>query len=295
VDAIVTADVRGRILTINPATTRMFGFSSEELIGQPVTVLMTIADRAEHESAVRRYLATGQAKIMGSVVEALARRKDGSIFPIDLSISEARAGDDTVFIGVVRDITERKRVESELQKAKAVAEDAATRDPLTGLWNHNRIIEILDEEIARVGRQRSTLSVAMMDLDRFKQINDTHGHVVGDEVLREVAKRLADAIRAYDSVGRFGGEEFMIVLPGADAQEAAEACERIRRRIGREPVVTSAGMLELTTSLGVVTRDGATARDATDLLVAADTALYRSKEAGRDRVTVSVAAGGVPD
>jgi diguanylate cyclase (GGDEF)-like protein/PAS domain S-box-containing protein len=273
----------------------MFGFSSEELIGQPVTVLMTIADRAEHESAVRRYLATGQAKIMGSVVEALARRKDGSIFPIDLSISEARAGDDTVFIGVVRDITERKRVESELQKAKAVAEDAATRDPLTGLWNHNRIIEILDEEIARVGRQRSTLSVAMMDLDRFKQINDTHGHVVGDEVLREVAKRLADAIRAYDSVGRFGGEEFMIVLPGADAQEAAEACERIRRRIGREPVVTSAGMLELTTSLGVVTRDGATARDATDLLVAADTALYRSKEAGRDRVTVSVVAGGVPD
>ena len=189
--------------------------------------------------------------------------------------------------GSIRDITERKQVEAELQAAKAVAEEAATHDPLTGLWNHNRIIEILMEELSRSDRQGGPVSLAMVDLDHFKEINDTYGHVVGDEVLREVALRLQRAIRVYDAVGRFGGEEFMVVLPGTEGATAEAAAERIRTEISRERVLTSAGTLQITASLGLVTSVGDLLHDATALLVAADTAMYSAKVAGRDRVTIA--------
>jgi diguanylate cyclase (GGDEF)-like protein/PAS domain S-box-containing protein len=287
VDAIITIDESGAIRSINPATERIFGFEEGELIGRDVNVLMADEDRAHHAGHLRRYAETGEARILGAGRETIARRKDGTIFPIDISVSEAKVGDDRLFVGLIRDITDRKRVEAELQAAKAAAEEAATHDPLTGLWNHNRIIEILIEEMSRGDRQGHPVSLAMLDLDHFKHVNDTHGHVVGDEVLREIARRLERAIRVYDSVGRFGGEEFMIVLPGTDRDEAEQAAERIRVEISRDPVLTSAGTLQVTGSLGVVTHVGEVVNDATALLVAADGALYDAKESGRDRVTIA--------
>ncbi len=291
-DAIITIDEHGTIRSINPATERIFGYGEQELIGASVNLLMTDGDGTRHDAHIQRYLATGVAHILGAGRETVARRKDGAVFPIDISVSEAKVGDDRLFVGLIRDITERKRVEAELQAAKATAEEAATHDPLTGLWNHNRIIEILMEELARSDRQGTPVSLAMVDLDHFKQVNDTYGHVVGDEVLREVADRLRLAVRAYDSVGRFGGEEFMVVLPGAEGHDAEHAAERIREEIGREAILTSAGALRITASLGLVTRVGDVVNDATALLVAADTALYDAKGSGRDRVTIASAFAG---
>ena len=291
-DAIITIDERGTIRSINPATERIFGYDEEELIGASVHLLMTDADGTHHGAQIDRYLATGVARILGAGRETVARRKDGAVFPIDISVSEAKVGDDRLFVGLIRDITERKRAEAELQAAKATAEEAATHDPLTGLWNHNRIIEILMEELARSDRQGTPVSLAMVDLDHFKQVNDTYGHVVGDEVLREVADRLQLAVRSYDSVGRFGGEEFMVVLPGAEGQDAEQAAERIREEISRETLLTTAGALRITASVGLVTRVGEVVNDATALLVAADAALYDAKGSGRDRVTIASALTG---
>ncbi len=291
-DAIVTIDERGTIRSINPATERIFGYDEEELIGTSVNLLMTDVDGVHHDAHIQRYLATGLAHILGAGRETVARRKDGAVFPIDISVSEAKVGDDRLFVGLIRDITERKRVEAELQAAKATAEEAATHDPLTSLWNHNRIIEILMEELARSDRQGTPVSLAMVDLDHFKQVNDTYGHVVGDEVLREVADRLQHAVRSYDSVGRFGGEEFMVVLPGTEGHDAEQAAERIREEISREAILTSAGALRITASVGLVTRVGEVVNDATALLVAADTALYDAKGSGRDRVTIASALTG---
>jgi two-component system cell cycle response regulator len=127
----------------------------------------------------------------------------------------------------------------------------------------------------------------MLDLDHFKHVNYTYGHVVGDEVLRDIARRLERAIRVYDSVGRFGGEEFMIVLPGTDPAHAEQAAERIRAEISTDPIPTTGGALRVTGSLGVVTHRGGAMGDATGLLVAADDALYEAKGSGRDRVTVA--------
>ena len=287
VDAIITADESGTIESVNPATEKIFGFTEAELIGQSVSRLMPDGDAGEHDAHVHRFVESGRARILGMGRETLARRKNGSTFPIDISVSKAEVEDGLVFVGLIRDITERKRAETELQAAKEAAEEAARRDPLTGLWNHNRILEHLMEELSRSDRLGTPVSVAMVDLDHFKHINDTHGHMVGDEVLREVSRRLADVVRLYDRVGRFGGEEFVVVLPGTSQAEAEAAAERIREELSREPVPTSVGPIPVTASLGVVTREGELANDATTLLVAADTALYSSKESGRDRVTIA--------
>jgi diguanylate cyclase (GGDEF)-like protein/PAS domain S-box-containing protein len=287
VDAIITFDETGVIRSINPATERIFGTGEAALIGRHVSVLLPDEDPSHPGVHAGRQAQGEPDRIVAAGRETTARRGNGTIFPIEISVSEARVGDDRLFVGVIRDITERKRIEAELHAAKAAAEEAATHDPLTGLWNHNRIIEILIEETSRSDRQGAPLSVAMLDLDHFKHVNDTHGHVVGDEVLREIARRLERAIRVYDSVGRFGGEEFMIVLPGTDRADAQQAAERIRAEISREPVLTSAGGVRVTGSLGVVTHRGEAVSDATGLLVAADDALYDAKGSGRDRVTVA--------
>lgn len=287
VDAIITFDTAGLIKRVNPATERIFGWEADALIGSDVGVLMASDDGEEPAAALQTYFEDRQPDALGVGSEAMARRKDGTLFPIDLSVSEAKVHDERFFVGIIRDITERKAVEAELQAAKAIAEEAAIHDPLTGLWNHNKILEVLLEEMARSDRLGSAVSLVMVDLDHFKAVNDGHGHVVGDEVLREIATRLQNAVRVYDSVGRFGGEEFMIVLPGTGPAEAELAAERIRVEIGKTSIPTSKGSLEVTASLGVVTRQGELANDATALLVAADTALYESKDAGRNRVTVA--------
>ena len=287
VDAIITINNTGVIQRVNPSTERIFGWEPDTLVGKNVQVLMAEDDRKRHNEYLQRYLETGKAVVIGAGREAVGRRKDGTIFPIDLSVTEAKVEGGQFFVGIIRDITQRKAVEAELHAAKAAAEEAATHDPLTGLWNHNRIMEILIEEMARSDREGSTVSLIMVDLDHFKLVNDGHGHMVGDEVLREISERLGKAVRVYDSVGRFGGEEFMVVLPGTLPEEAETAAQRIRGEIGKTPIYTTAGSLEVTASLGVVTRHGELVNDATALLVAADTALYESKDAGRDRVTVA--------
>jgi diguanylate cyclase (GGDEF)-like protein/PAS domain S-box-containing protein len=285
VEAIITMDPGGTILSVNPATERIFGYTEAELVGTHIGVVVTAEERSHDEDRGTRP-ASGSAHA-DTPREAVARHKDGTVFPIDLSVSEARVGEDRLFVGLIRDITERKRVEAELKAAKAIAEEAATHDPLTTLWNHNRIIEVLIEELARSGRLGGPVGLAMVDLDHFKRVNDTYGHVVGDEVLREVAERLGRAVRAYDAVGRFGGEEFMVVFPGTGAADLVTAAERLRAAIGREPVLTSEGPLRVTASVGAVTEPIGTEGDATALLVAADSALYRAKEGGRDRVEIA--------
>ena len=133
VDAIITADATGRIESVNPATERIFGYSDEQLLGQSVSVLMTQGDAQEHAAHVGRFVESGRARILGMGRETLAKRKDGTTFPIDISVSKAEVEDGVVFVGLIRDITERKRAEVELQAAKEAAEEAARRDPLTGL------------------------------------------------------------------------------------------------------------------------------------------------------------------
>jgi two-component system cell cycle response regulator len=166
----------------------------------------------------------------------------------------------------------------------------ATHDGLTGIWNRIAILDLLHREVELAGRSGSTLGLIMLDLDHFKNVNDTYGHLAGDDVLIEAARRMQHAVRSYDLIGRYGGEEFLVVSPDCDISQIEMCAERIRSAIAGEPILAAGAKVAITVSAGVtilVPRLG-TERDA---LAAADAALYRAKSAGRNQV-VSLHAEG---
>lgn len=181
-------------------------------------------------------------------------------------------------------------LESDLIAAREALHEQATRDPLTWLWNRYAILDILDRELERGRRQGTPVSVVMADLDHFKRINDSHGHQVGDSVLRETARRMQDAVRTYDAVGRYGGEEFLMVFPGLEHEGAVQLADRLRRVVASSPVMTDAGPVCATVSLGVSALEAGQRRRAESLIGEADQALYAAKNGGRNRVETALMA-----
>jgi len=160
----------------------------------------------------------------------------------------------------------------------------ATHDSLTGIWNRAAILDQLETELSRSKRSGVPLAVIMADLDRFKHINDTRGHLVGDIVLRGAAIRMKNALRAYDSIGRYGGEEFLIVAPGCDSGEAGNLAERLRVAICNENIEVRGTSLALTVSIGVSVTEPTSTPET--LLCTADEALYEAKNKGRNMVAI---------
>jgi two-component system, cell cycle response regulator len=159
----------------------------------------------------------------------------------------------------------------------------ATHDRLTGIWNRAAILDYLQRELTRAGRQKFAVTVFLADLDRFKDVNDTYGHAAGDRILQEAARRMKTSLRPYDRIGRYGGEEFLIIASSCDRSEATVLAERIRRSISEVTIGWSSREIPMTVSLGFATCEkGST--DAASLIAAADEALYRAKNAGRNRV-----------
>ena len=193
---------------------------------------------------------------------------------VDASVLRARLRTGTRVVRLVR----------ELHAAKETLRVQATRDALTGLWNRGAVLDLLDSETARAERAGTDVGVLVFDLDHFKSINDTHGHLVGDDVLRGVAKRLTGAVRAGDYVGRIGGEELLVIVSVATKHLALVAAERLRNALNAAPIETRIGPLKVTSSIGVTTFRHIGDRTRDELLADADAALYRAKHAGRDRV-----------
>jgi len=165
----------------------------------------------------------------------------------------------------------------------------ATHDSLTECVNRRAVLETLDKEVTRSVRQDVPIGVIMVDIDRFKATNDTYGHLAGDAVLRETSKRMRDSVRSYDTVGRYGGEEFLIVVPGCGMKEIVDLAERLRVCVAKEPIRVEQGDIFATISLGVAIRENEL-KDSEALLRAADEALYSAKHAGRNRVHSHVQA-----
>ncbi|MCC7075622.1 MAG: diguanylate cyclase [Acidimicrobiia bacterium] len=163
----------------------------------------------------------------------------------------------------------------------------AMHDPLTGILNHGAIREVLESELNRGRRWNDPVAVVLADLDHFKCVNDRFGHLAGDETLRETSKRMRAALRDYDTVGRYGGEEFLVVLAGCWPQIARRIAERIRTVVAARPVSTSSGPIDVTASFGIGVCNWEHPIDSDSLINAADLALYRAKEAGRNRVVVA--------
>ncbi|MBV9123908.1 MAG: diguanylate cyclase [Planctomycetes bacterium] len=175
-------------------------------------------------------------------------------------------------------------LQDELIAALEALREQAARDSLTGLWNHGAILEILQHEWERSQRLGHPLGVIMADLDYFKSINDQFGHLGGDQVLKQVARRLESTLRHYDWIGRYGGEEFLVVLPGCDTPTTLLLAERLRKSISGKALLLPEGPVPLSISVGVCACSDPHRADVQSLLRAADTALYRAKDSGRNRV-----------
>jgi diguanylate cyclase (GGDEF)-like protein len=172
--------------------------------------------------------------------------------------------------------------QTRLIRAQEALRREASHDSLTGLWNHKVILEILERELLRAERDQHPVGVIMVDVDHFKAINDSRGHATGDAVLRIIANSIAAMVRPYDSVGRYGGEEFLIVVPGCGLVETAELAERVRAHVAGSKVTAGGANMRVSLSLGVAI--GASAADLQKVLYASDSAMYQAKRAGRNRV-----------
>lgn len=175
-------------------------------------------------------------------------------------------------------------LQEELIAAREALREQATHDTLTGAWNRRAICEMLEMELARSQRTGNAVAVLMADIDHFKHINDTYGHLAGDVVLQEIVKRMQDSLRKYSGVGRYGGEEFLVLLQGCDLSLSAQIAESLRLKVGSKLVETPEGPVTVTMSFGVASVVPGNGVSAKSLISAADAALYRAKQKGRNRV-----------
>ncbi|MBM4124318.1 MAG: diguanylate cyclase [Nitrospira sp.] len=179
-------------------------------------------------------------------------------------------------------------VHRELIAARNKLLSTASVDPLTGLWNRRMVVEFLDREVERARRENASLGVVLADLDDFKAVNDSHGHAVGDAILCEVGKRLCRSLRPYDGIGRLGGDDFLIALPGCDFQETVNLAERLRAAIASHPVKMGAKMVAVSVSAGVAAADSsANLRDADSFIRAAETALDKATDQQHNRLAMA--------
>jgi two-component system cell cycle response regulator len=179
-------------------------------------------------------------------------------------------------------------LEDRLVAAQQVLQFKASHDALTELLNRGAILETLQRELQRGRREKNSLGVLLLDLDHFKSINDRKGHDVGDEVLREASRRMLASVRSYDAVGRYGGEEFLILVPGCNSANARDRAEQIRVAIAGSPIETLGGLIRISASIGVASTVDGASWEADALVRAADVALYRAKRNGRNRVELAL-------
>jgi len=178
-------------------------------------------------------------------------------------------------------------LEDHLVEAREEMRFQATHDGLTALWNRGLIMDLLGRELARSRREQVSTAVLMCDLDHFKAVNDTYGHLVGDDILKETAKRLLSSVRSYDFVGRYGGEEFLVVLNNCNPAFALARAEEVRKAISQKPMPSSVGPVPVTMSIGLLVSQDWGCRPAEELLQEADAELYAAKAAGRNCVKVA--------
>ncbi len=258
-DGIIVIAENGRIESVNVGATKLFGYRGEELVGQNVAVLMPSPHAERHDAYLARYRATGEKRIIGHGREVVGKKKDGTQFPFYLAVGEIDVGGRRSFTGVLHDLTERRSIEKD-----------SLEDPLTGLANRRAFDRLLSAALSR-----GTTSLLFIDVDRLKAINDSFGHVCGDEALAMTADRIRTGLRSTEAgiSARIGGDEFAVILPNTERATAQRIGERLFEAI--HPALT-----EIDARSGVSIGVASASRGAlpSELLRRADQALYRAKK-----------------
>jgi diguanylate cyclase (GGDEF)-like protein/PAS domain S-box-containing protein len=267
--AILITDAASRIERVNPAFTDITGYEAEEVLGHTPAVLQS----GEHDTSFYKGMWRALARDDHWEGEIWNRRKSGEVYPEWESISAVRDdfGEIVHYVAVFHDISVQKRLEEELERE-------ATTDRLTGAANRLRFEQSLEDALRRRRRYQQPTALIMFDLDHFKVVNDTHGHDAGDRVLQFVVERVGALIRETDLLARWGGEEFIVILPETDATGAFRLAERMRRQIAGRPI-PEVGTVTASLGVTVATDDD----DSNTLLKRLDQVLYQAKDEGRNR------------
>ncbi|MGB8650246.1 MAG: EAL domain-containing protein [Mycobacteriales bacterium] len=273
-DAIVVVDEGGTIRVVNRQTELLFGWDRAELVGQSLEVLLPSRFANRHPRLRDGYFASPRPRPMGAEQDLAAVRRDGTEFPVDISLSPVQTPEGVFVSAAIRDISVRKQAQAQLAHQ-------ATHDALTGLPNRVLLADRLEQMLKRSRRNGTSVTAVFLDIDRFKAINDSRGHSAGDALLTSVAHRLDAVVRSSDTVARFGGDEFVVIAEDAELEElgrrlAAAVAQPVRLPDGTE--------LRVSASLGMAV--AGLDDDADSLLRDADAAMYEAKERGRDRVLI---------
>ncbi|WP_319584799.1 diguanylate cyclase [uncultured Pseudodesulfovibrio sp.] len=277
-DPLIMIDAEDTILFWSPAAEKVLGWTSEEVVGQKMHPLITPEEYLKPaQEGLKQFATTGRGPVLDSIMEFPAIRKDGQTFPAERSVSAFQVDGEFFAVGMLRDITDRKKTEGQLELM-------ANTDELTGIYNRRYFIEQLEVEFLRSRRYKTKTSLILFDADNFKKINDTYGHDVGDEVLVYLTKAAKENLREVDCLARFGGEEFIILLPETHLKDALIVAERIRSFVEQaEFLLDDGAILHFTVSLGVTEIHG-DEEGHSQVIKRADTAMYRAKQTGRNKV-----------
>jgi diguanylate cyclase (GGDEF)-like protein/PAS domain S-box-containing protein len=266
--AFFSINATGKIEFVNRAALDLFGYERSEMVGQPIDIIIPDRLRGAHNAGLARVLAGGTTRLIGKTVEVVARKRDETEVPIEISLSLWTDERGIGMGAIIRDISDRRERDARLLRM-------ANRDTLTGLSNRHHFENLLQEALSESG----STTVALLDLDGFKDVNDSLGHAVGDDLLQAVAVRLPSVLPADVTVARFGGDEFAILFPKDIVTDQAEASIRAVLTAFELPFEVGGHVFQLEASIGFALAP-AHGEDAEELLASADFALYKAKQAG---------------
>ena len=275
-NSIVISDLDGIITYVNSAFTAKTGYTAEEVLGKKPSILKSGHMQRELYENLWQTIKAG--KIWEG--ELYNKKKNGDLFWENTRIAPVMDHEGHIrnFVAINVDITERKQAQDELQRI-------AITDSLTGLFNRRHFFEVAEKEFSRAIRYKRPISVILFDIDMFKAINDTHGHLIGDQVLAQIGILLTKKEREADLAARYGGEEFVVLLPETNGSGAKNTAERLRNLLEASPVRSEGKEIIFTASFGVAVTDNGTGAEKLDHLIShADQALYEAKRIGRNKV-----------
>ncbi len=273
-EGIILINTQGILKAFNPAAEIMFGYTQEEVVGKNISMLMPEPDKSAHDGYLDHYIRTKSAYAVGAAREVIALRRNLQTFPMSLAVAEIISSDEHYFVGLVSDLSERKKNEAAIKKL-------AHFDVVTGLPNRILFFDRFDNALAQAKRHSQKLAILFIDLDGFKNINDTLGHITGDTLLKKVATRLLKSIREVDTVARFGGDEFVVLLTDVkNEKNIALVADKILARLS-EPFIIDVESCKISASIGVsMYPNDHTEKDS--LISQADIAMYAAKNGGKN-------------